>query len=73
LGWPVVFFACLPLVTPGDTLQVCLVGAGNLLWIVSCYGIYGLLLAMAEARWPAAKTILKILGGVVVSIIRSLK
>ena len=50
-GWPVVFFACLPFVTPGDILQACLVGAGSLLWLMSCYGIYGLLLRLADSRW----------------------
>jgi len=50
-GWPVVFFACLPLVTPGDTLEACLLGAGGLLWFFSCYGVCGMLLRMIETRW----------------------
>jgi hypothetical protein len=61
-GWPVVFFACLPLVTPGNEPEAWLLGAGSLLWFLSCYGMCGLLFAMAEARWPAAARIRKILG-----------
>jgi len=49
-GWPVVFFVCLPSVTPGDTLQVCLIGAGSFLWFISCFGVFGILLRMIE-RW----------------------
>lgn|SRR6266852_7990349 len=52
-GWPIVFFGCLPWVTRGDELQACLLGAGSFLWLLSCAGIYGLLLAMIEARSPA--------------------
>jgi len=70
LGWPVVFFACLPLVTPGDTLEAWLFGAGSVLWVVSCYGTYGALFALAEARWPAAATVRKTLSvvGMMLSI-----
>ena len=49
LGWPVVFFACLPLVTPGDTLQAVLFGAGSLLWLLVCCGLFGLLLRLVDA------------------------
>jgi|SRR5882724_6782696 len=63
--WPVVFFACLSLVTPGDTLEACLSVAGSLLWLLSCYWICGMLFAMAVARWPGATTIRKILSFVV--------
>ena len=49
--WPVVFFACLPLITRGDTLEACLFGAGSLLWLVSGGAVCGLLLRMIETRW----------------------
>ncbi len=62
LGWPIVGLTCLPLVTPGDELAYWLLGAGSLLWFFSCAGVYGVLLNIAEARWPAAAAILKALG-----------
>src|SRR5450631_3904218 len=64
-GWPVIFFTCLPLMTPADTLEACMFGAGSLLWWMSCYWIYGMLFRMAEARWPAATTFRQILSFVV--------
>jgi hypothetical protein len=62
VGWPVLF-ACLPLVTLGDALEACLVVVGNLFWFASCYGLYRLLFAMADAHRPAATTVRKFLIG----------
>ena len=62
LGWPIVFYVCLPSVTPGDELAGWLLGAGSVLWFFSFAGVYGILLNEAEARWPAAAAILKALG-----------
>lgn len=62
LGWPIVFFICFPSVTPGDELAIWLLGAGSVLWFLSFFGVYGILLNEAEARWPAGAAILKALG-----------
>jgi hypothetical protein len=68
--WPVVFFTWLPFVVkPVDTLEACLLGGGSLLWFMSCFAVGGLLFDMAEARWPAVKTIRKIMGVVVVILV----
>src|SRR6476660_5213146 len=50
-AWPVVLFACFPLVTPGDALEALLFGGGSLIWFLSCYGSCGMLLAIVNARW----------------------
>ena len=67
-GWPVACLACayFPLMARGDTLEACLFGAGSLLWFLSCFWIYGVLFARAEARWPAATPIRKFLSFIVV-------
>jgi hypothetical protein len=62
VGWPVVLFVSLPLMTPGDTLECCLLGVGCWLWLSSCYGVYLILFTIAEARWPAARTIRNVLS-----------
>jgi hypothetical protein len=62
LGWPVVIFACLPFLKQANTLCFFLLGAGSLLRLVSCYGIYDTLFTMAEARWPVATTVRKSLS-----------
>jgi hypothetical protein len=61
-GWPVVICACIPFLKQANTLCLFLLGAGSFLWLVSCYGIYDTLFTMAEARWPKATTVRKILG-----------
>jgi hypothetical protein len=38
-GWPIVFFACLPLVTPGNELEAWLFGAGSVLGRVRRWGL----------------------------------
>jgi hypothetical protein len=60
LGWPFVAYACLPSEPPISSLGAWLLGAGSFLWFLSCFGIYGLLFVMIEARWPAARKIRQI-------------
>jgi hypothetical protein len=38
-GWPFLVLAYFPVVTPGDTREASLFGAGSFLWFLSCYGI----------------------------------
>lgn len=64
LGWPFVCYACLPSTPPLGTLGIWLLGAGSFVWFLSFFWIYALLFVMAEARWPAARKIRKILGWV---------
>jgi len=62
---PIVFLTYLPLMTPGSVLDACLLGVVGFLWVISCYGVIGLLAARVEARWPGAKPFLKGLGFIV--------
>jgi len=49
LAWPVLFFACFPLLTPDGSLSAILLGAGSVLWLLSCIVMWGLLLEIIEA------------------------
>lgn len=55
LGWPIVVYFWLPYLKNVDTIYYVLLGAGTLLWFVSCGAICGLCLGLldkAKARWP---------------------
>jgi hypothetical protein len=62
-GWPVFVYAYLPLAhPPATTLEIFLFCAGGLVWCGSGIGIFGTLINMVEARWPAMRPVLKALG-----------
>jgi hypothetical protein len=64
-GWPILvflIFASAPLIQGSGMLYFFLLVPGTVLWFGSCIGIYELLFASAEARWPAAKTVREILS-----------
>ena len=62
-SWPVLVYAYLPSITPpASTLEICLLGAGSLVWCGSGIVIFGMLVDMAEARWPVVRPIRKTLG-----------
>lgn len=61
-GWPVVFFAFPALVKADNELQHWLFGAIFVLWFLSCFVVYGMLLATVEVRWPVAARIWRGLG-----------
>jgi hypothetical protein len=72
--WPLVVYVSVSLIEHLDTtaemvLSGLLFGAGSLHW-VACFGaVYHSLFAMAEARWPIARTIRKIISSFV-SLVR---
>ena len=55
--WPALLFAGAYLIERSNFFYLCAYGVGTILWMFSCYVIYDKLFTMAEARWPAAKTI----------------
>jgi len=67
IGW---FFGWFPMLIVGGHLaaliehpywiDLYLIVPGTILWLASCYGTYDTLLATAQARWPAAKSIREI-------------
>jgi hypothetical protein len=62
-AWPVSISTFLPLVTPGDTFEAWLLGAGSLPWLLSCYAFHDTQSALAEAYWPMATGFRKFLIG----------
>jgi len=68
VGW---FFGWFPLLAICGHLAVLidhpnwiesLIMPGTILWFASCYGLYDMLFAMTEARWPTAKSIREIIS-----------
>jgi hypothetical protein len=54
-GWPLLIFAYNPLAAPYDPLTLFIVIPGGAIWLLSNILGCGALIAMADARWPAAK------------------
>jgi len=54
-GWPLLVFAYNPLRAPHDPLTLLIVVPGGAIWLFACLYPIGVLLTMAEARWPAAE------------------
>jgi len=64
-GWFPLFFVCghlASLIEHPYWIDLSFSIPGTILWLASCYGLYDMLFAMAEARWPAAKSIREVIG-----------
>jgi hypothetical protein len=61
-GWPLLVFTYNPLAAPYDPLTLLIVIPGGAIWLLSCGLGCTALFAMAEARWPAMKTVREVLG-----------
>jgi hypothetical protein len=48
--WPIVFHACLPFLWDFNPVEYILLGAGSLLWLISCIAVSVLLMAIFAAR-----------------------
>lgn len=49
-SWPIVFHACEPLLPDFNAIEYVLLGAGSLLWLISCVVVSFLLMAIFAAR-----------------------
>lgn len=68
LGWLPLITACgrmVPLADHFNWIYLSFIGFGTVLWLASCYGIYDMLFAMAETRWPVAKPIREMMSSLV--------
>jgi len=64
-GWPILVFSCAHFIKHPHWLYIYPFVPGALVWLFSCYVIYDLLFRMAEARWPAATTIRRIVSSLI--------
>ena len=71
-GWPLLVLAYNPLATPYDPLTLFIVIPGGSVWLLSGSLGCAALFAMAEARWPAVKTVKEVLGAFLYLIVQIL-
>lgn len=59
------------MIEPPPWFDVTVFVSGAVLWLASCYGVYDLILAMVEERWPEAKSIREVIGNLFRFFLRS--